>query len=94
MTATFVTFLGDYSIQYTLLDATSPVIGISFVLILLRLNFNKHGSSTISSDRISQGGAPTSHRLRTISVNVSKHVVVDSDVDSTDPGKDSYGHPM
>ncbi|KAF9650628.1 hypothetical protein BDM02DRAFT_3220464 [Thelephora ganbajun] len=91
MTVTFATFLGGYNIQYCLLDTTSPIIGISFVLILLRLNFNKHGSSTTSNNTISQRGASSNYPLRSISVNVAQHVDIDSDLESKTAGKGSYG---
>ena len=80
MTVTFITFLTGQNIQYTLLDATSPVIGISFLLILLRLNFDKHGTSTASGDTISQRGASTNYPLRSINVSVAQHVDVDSEL--------------
>lgn len=91
MTVTFATFLAGYNIQYTLLDTTSPVIGISFLLILLRLNFDKHETSTLSRDTISKRGASTNYPLRSINVSVSRHVDVDSDLESKTIGKSSYG---
>jgi len=92
MTLTFGAFLGGHNIQYTFLDATSPIIGISFVLIMLRLNSNNHGSSTASNSMVNQRS--TTYPLRSISVNVAKHVDVDSDQESKTGGKGSYGDPV
>lgn len=89
MTVTFATFLGGYNIQYTLLDATSPIIGISFVLILLRSNINKHESST-SSTTISQRGASPNYPLQSTSFIVPKHIDVDSDLEIRSVGRSSY----
>ena len=92
MTVTFATFLAGYNIQYFFLDTTSPVIGISFLLILLRLNSNNHGLATASSNAIGQrAGALTNFPLRSINVNVSQHVNVNSDVESKAAVKGSYG---
>ena len=92
MTVTYATFLAGYNIQYFFLDATSPVIGISFLLILLRLSSKNHGSATASSNAIGQrAGASTNFPLRSINVNVSQHVDVDSDVESNAAVKGSYG---
>ena len=89
MTITFCSFLAGHNIQYTFLDITSPIIGISFLLILLRLSSNKQGTSTASNSAANQRSA--NYPLRTISVNVAKHVDVDSDIESRNGGKGSYG---
>jgi len=92
MTVTFATFLGGYNIQYTLLDVTSPVVGISFLLILLRLNFSKYGLGT--SSRNTSGNHyrdSTNYPLRSISVNVAQRVDGDSDLESKTAGGGSYG---
>lgn len=91
MTLTFATFLAGYNIQYTLLDATSPVIGISFLMILLRLNFNKYGPNSTSRETVSQRGTAHSYPLRSINIGVAQHVEGESDFDSKPPGKRSYG---
>lgn len=91
MTVTFATFIGGHNIRYSLLDATSPVIGISFLLILLRLNFDKYRSSTSSSHITNPCGASTNYPLRAISVNVVQCINVDSDSESKATGRDSYG---
>ena len=93
MTLTFATFLAGYNIQYTLLDITSPVIGISFMLILLRLNADKHGSRTSGSGASGQPGALTNYPLRSISFAVAKHVNDDSDLERC-PGKDPSDHAV
>ena len=90
MTLTFITFLAGYNIQYTLLDAMSPVIGISFVLILLRLNPDKHGSNIFDS----HATGSTNYPIRSISITVAKHVDVDSDLESRCPDNGSSGHIM
>lgn len=91
MTVTFCTLLGNQNIQYTLLDATSPVLGISFVLILLRLNVNKFGSAAASSHATSQRGTQGIYPLRSINVKVSQHAEVDSEVEGETAAKGSYG---
>ena len=85
MTVTFVTFLAGPNIQYTLLDTTSPVTGISFLLIVLRLNFSKHGSTTASNNTFNRREASSNDPLRLISVNV------DSELESNTAEKRSYG---
>jgi len=92
MTVTFATFLAGSNIQYTLLDATSPVIGISFLLIMLRLNLNRHGSTTASNNTFNQRGASSgSYPLRPINVSVAQRVDVDLDLENGTAGKRSYG---
>ena len=91
MTATFFTFLAGQNIQYTLLDITSPVLGISFVLILLRLNSDTSGSVVASSHATSHRGAQSIYPLQSISVNVSQHTEVDSEVESKTATKGPYG---
>lgn len=93
MLVTFSTFLAGYNIQYSLLDATSPVIGISFLLILLRLNFNKHaGTNSSSRETASQrGGGSNNYPLRAINVDVAHHADTDSELESKDAGRPSYG---
>jgi len=90
MTVTFITFLGGFNVQYTLLDATSPVVGISFLLIMLRLTFNRHTTPNASNNTISQRGASSNYPLRSINVNVAQHIDVDSDLESKAAGKRSY----
>lgn len=91
MTVTFATFLGRDNIQYSLLDATSPITGISFVMILLRLNIDKQESTATSGNINSQRGALSNYPLRSITVNVSRHVDVDSDMERKTADKGSYG---
>jgi len=91
MLTTFATFLAGYNIQYSLLDATSPVIGISFLMILLRLNFNKHGSNNSSSNTASQRGGSNNYPLRSINVSVAHHTDTDSVLESKVTGRRSYG---
>lgn len=91
MTAIFSTFLAGSNLHYTFVDATSPVIGISFLLIMLRLNFDKHETTTLSGDTIGKRGASTNYPLRPINVNVSQRVDVDSDLESKAIDKSSYG---
>ena len=91
MALTFGTFLAGLNVQYTFLDATSPVIGISFLLILLRLNVNKPGSSTVTHSATGRGGTTMSYPLRTINVSVARQIDIDSDLESKAGGKRSYG---
>ena len=89
MIAAFASFLAGSNLQYTLIDVMSPVIGISFTLILLRLNINKRGSNTSNTDMT----GPT-YPIRTISIAVAKHVDVDSDLENRCPGKGCSCHTM
>jgi len=74
LTCTFATYEAGNNVQYGILDATSPIMGISFTLILLRLNWNRNvGSSQIGSSKVQ----PT-YPLRSINVTVSQHVDGDS----------------
>lgn len=91
MMVTFCAFLGKQNIQYTLLDATSPLFGISFVLIALRLNFDRFGLGTGSSHVASQRGVQGIYPLRSISVHVSQHTEIDSDVEGKAATKGPYG---
>jgi len=91
MLTTFATFLAGYNIQYSLLDATSPVIGISFLMILLRLNFDEHGSNSNSSSAVSQRGGSNNYPLRSISVSVAHHTDTDSVVECKIASRRSYG---
>ena len=91
MTVTFFTFLGKQNIQYTLLDMTSPIFGISFVLIVLRLNFDKFGSVVTSTHATSQRGAQGVYPLQSITVKVSQHTEVDSEAEGKTPVNGPYG---
>lgn len=92
MFVTFCTFLAGQNIQYTLLDVTSPVLGISFILILLRLNSDEAGSVVVSGNHVaSQRGAQSIYPLQSINVNVSQHTEVDSDVEGKTAAKGPYG---
>jgi len=93
LTATFCAFLAGSNIQYTLLDATSPVIGISFVLILLRLNLKTPGSTVNSSGMGSQRGPQSTYPLRSINVNASQHVDVDLGMEGKIAGKSFCSDP-
>lgn len=93
LTVTFCAFLAGSNIQYALLDATSPVIGISFVLILLRLNLNKPGSTVNSSGTTSQRGPQSTYPLRSININTTQHVDVDLDMENKIAGKSSCSDP-
>jgi len=91
MLATFSTFLAGYNIQYSLLDATSPVIGISFLLILLRLNVNKHGSTSTSGGTASQRGGSNNYPLRSVNITVAHRIDTESELESKDASRSSYG---
>ena len=64
-------------------------MGASFLLILLRLNL-AHGLNASSSDGAGQRAVSGSYPLRSINVNVSQHVDVDSDMERKTPDKESY----
>ena len=87
--ATFGTFLAGSNVQYTLLDAASPVIGISFVLILLRLNHTGPQSTGPSTSAPSPSGTLNKPPNRPINVKVTEHVDIDSDTKSKGSGKGS-----
>ena len=91
MTVIFCTFLGNQVITFAILDVTIPIVGISFVLILLRLNSYKSGSVAASSHAGSQRGAKGVYPLQPITVNVSRHTDVDSDVEGKMATKGPYG---
>ena len=91
MTVTFCAFLGKQNIQYALLDMTSPIFGISFVLIVLRLNLDKFGSVSTNTHATSQHGAQGVYPLQSISVKVSRHTEVDSEVEGKTSAKGPYG---
>ena len=91
MTVTFCAFLGKQNIQYTLLDTTSPVFGISFVLIVLRLNLDTFGSAATSAHATSQRGAQGVYPLQSITVKVSQHTEVDSEVEGKTSVQGPYG---
>jgi len=92
MLTTFVTFLAGYNIQYSLMDATSPVIGISFLMIMLRSNFNKHGSNSTTSGTVSHRGGSNNRPLRSINVSVAHHTNTDSVLESKVTSGRSYGN--
>ena len=91
MLITFATFLAGYNIQYSLLAATSPVIGISFLMILLRLNPNNHGSNSTGNVVVSQRGGSNNYPLRPISVSVALHTDGESVLESKVETGHSYG---
>jgi hypothetical protein len=90
VTATFGAFLAGSNVQYTLLDAASPVIGISFVLILLRLNHAGPQSTGASTNAPTPPGTMTKPPIRPISVSVTEHSDTDSDAKSKNSGKGPY----
>ena len=87
---TFVTFLADFINQYSLLDAVSPVIGIFFLMILLRFNFNKRGPSSTTSATVSQDVGSNNYLLRSVNVRVAHHTDTDSIVESKVASRRSY----
>jgi len=91
MLATFLSFVASNNVQYTLADATSPVIGISFLLIMLRLALDKQGATVVSNNTISQRGPSSNYPLRSINVNVAQSVDIDSDLEAKGAGRPSYG---
>lgn len=93
MAVTFTTFLAGSNIQYTFLDATSPIIGVSFLLILLRSYLKKYRSATTGSDPVGRRGVPVnSDPLLSVSVSVAQHLeVVSLVMEDTTAGKGPRG---
>jgi len=91
MGLTFITFLAGNTIQYSFADATSPVIGISFLLIMLRLAIDKEASTSIPSNHsANHRGTASTYPLRAINVSVSQHVDIDADLESKGDSRRSY----
>jgi len=80
--ALLIAYLQDSNVQYILLDIVSPMIGITFSIIIVRVSLGvaAQNSTFYSTNQISQPETHELSRIRPLAVNVS-HLVEMSDDD-------------
>ncbi|KAI0028901.1 hypothetical protein K488DRAFT_57565 [Vararia minispora EC-137] len=80
---TFVSYLAHSNLQFPSLDASSPVIGIVFCLIIVRIrlfgntHFHVAGASAVASaDAMRSKTRASVHRMETLAVSVHREIEV------------------